>query len=94
MSPGEAMGNFFRLYRNEDYEGALAACRAALEPHPGNALVLYNVACLEALLGHTDEALDALDESLAAWPDFKELAANDDDLSSLRDDTRFQALLT
>jgi len=93
LSVGEAMGDFFRLYRNDDFEGALAACRDALELYPGNPLVLYNVACLEARLGHSREALDALDESLTASPDFKEVAAGDDDLASLRDDTRFQALV-
>jgi len=91
--PGEALGAFFRLYRNEDYEGALSACREALEAHPGNALILYNIACLESRLGHPDEALEPLGESLAAWPAYKELAADDDDLASLRDDARFQALV-
>ena len=93
LSVGEAMGDFFRLYRNEDYEGALAACREALELYPGNPLVLYNVACLEARLGHSQEALDALDESFSASSDFKEVAAGDDDLASLRDDPRFRALV-
>jgi hypothetical protein len=37
--------------------------------------------------------LDALAESLAAWPDYQELAAGDDDLEALRDDPRFQALV-
>ena len=91
--PGEALAPFFRLYRNEDYAGALSACREALAAHPGNALILYNIACLESRLGHPDEALGALGESLAAWPEYKQLAVEDGDLASLRDDTRFQALL-
>jgi hypothetical protein len=48
---------------------------------------------LESLLGRPDDALEALGESLAAWPAYKELAANDDDFSTLRDDARFQALV-
>jgi tetratricopeptide (TPR) repeat protein len=91
--PGEALGPFFRLYREGDYEGALAACRAALESHPGNAMILYNVACLEAALGRADEALAPLAESLAAWPAYRELAAEDADLALLRDDDRFRALV-
>ncbi len=92
-SPGEALAPFFRLYRNEDYEGALAVCREAQVAHPGNALILYNIACLESRLGRPDEALEPLGESLAASPAFKELAADDDDLAPLRDDPRFQALV-
>jgi len=91
--PTEAMGAFFRLYRAEDYAGALAACKDALELHPGNGLILYNVACLENLLGNGEAALAALDEALTAWPDFKQTAAEDDDLASLRGDARFQTLV-
>lgn len=91
--PTEAMGAFFRLYRDEDYAGALAACTDALELHPGNALIFYNVACLENLLGNGEAALAALGEAIAAWPDFKQNAAEDDDLASLRDDLRFQKLV-
>ena len=92
-SPGEALAPFFRLYRNEDYEGALSVCREALEAHPGNPLILYNIACLESRLGRPEEALEPLGASLAASPVFKELAASDDDLEPLRDDARFQALV-
>jgi hypothetical protein len=91
--PGEAAAGFARLYRNGDYEGALAACCVGLEAYPGNPLLLYNIACLESLLGHPDEALESLRESLAAWPEYKELAAGDDDLAALRDNERFQALI-
>jgi tetratricopeptide (TPR) repeat protein len=93
QGPGESLGDFYRLYREQDYEGALSVCREGLEEHPGNAMILYNIACLESLLGRPDEALDALRESLAAWPEYNGLAAGDDDLAALRDDARFQALL-
>ncbi len=93
LGPGEALGPFFRRYRSGDIEGALTACREALELHPGNALILYNVACLESRLGRQEAALEALSESLAAWPAYRELAAADDDLAALREDPRFLALL-
>lgn len=93
VGPGEALGPFFRRYRDGDYEGALAACREALESHPGNALILYNVACLESRLGRPDAALAALAESLAAWPDYRGLAASDEDLAPLQQDAGFQALV-
>ena len=93
VGPGESIGGFYRSYREKDYETALSACREGLETHPGNAMILYNVACLEALLGHPEEAFAPLAESLAAWPAYRELAADDDDLAPLRDDPRFKALL-
>jgi len=91
--PGESVTEFYRLYRAEDYEGALAVLREALEEHPGNALILYNIACMESLLGRPEEAFEPLGESLASWPAYKEMAAEDDDLAPLRDDERFQALV-
>jgi AraC-like ligand binding domain len=93
ISPAEAMGDFYRRYRDKDYAGALAECRTGLEVHPGNPLILYNVACMESLLGHSQEALAALAESLPVWPRAKELAADDEDLNALRGDPRFEALL-
>ncbi len=65
----------------------------ALEEHPGNALILYNIACMKSILGSRDEALEALNESVAAWPKYKENAVDDDDLASIKEDPRFQALV-
>jgi hypothetical protein len=93
ISPGESMMGFFRRYREQDYEGALQILRSALETHPGNALILYNIACMESRLGNADAVWEPLTESLAAWPKFKETAAKDEDLEALRDDPRFQALV-
>lgn len=93
LSAGEAMGPFFELYNAKDYAGALEAVEAAFATHPGNALVFYNVACMESLLGHADEAIAALTESVAKWPAYKELAVADDDFACLRDDPRFEELV-
>ena len=93
MSPGESMSGFFHLYREKDYTGALAILRTALEAHPGNALILYNIACMESCLGNTDAVWEPLTESLAGWPRFKEQAAKDEDLDPIRDDPRFQELI-
>jgi tetratricopeptide (TPR) repeat protein len=92
--PGESMSGFFPLYREKDYAGSLAILRGALEEHPGNALILYNIACMESRLGNAEAALEPLAESLTAWPRFRALAAEDEDLAALRDDPRFQALVT
>jgi hypothetical protein len=92
--PIESISGFFRLYREKDYEGSLAALRSGLEANPGNAFILYNVACMESLLGHGEDAIEPLSEALTAWPAYKELAASDEDLAPLRDDPRFQALVS
>lgn len=92
-SVGEALAEFFRLYGEKDWEAALPVCHEVLEEHPGNAMVLYNIACLESLLGRTDDALEHLGESLAAWPEYRQLASGDDDFAAIRDDARFEALV-
>jgi mannose-6-phosphate isomerase-like protein (cupin superfamily) len=92
-SPGAELYDFFQHYNEKDWEGALAACHVALEKYPGNALILYNIACMQSMLGRGDEALATLTESIEKWPKFKENAEGDDDFASLREDKRFLALL-
>jgi len=91
--PGAELSGFFEHYNKQDYEGALAACHVALEKFPGNALFLYNVACMQSLLGRGDEALETLRSSVEKWPQFKENAQKDDDFASLREDQRFLELV-
>jgi tetratricopeptide (TPR) repeat protein len=93
VPPGGELFDFFERYNEKDYEGALAACHVALEKYPGNALILYNVACMQSLLGRGDEALETLRTSVEEWPQFKENAKQDDDLASLREDPRFLELV-
>jgi len=72
---------------------AMAVCREALETFPGNAFILYNVACLENLLGRPNDALATLGTALEQWPEYKDTAREDDDFASLRDDPRFTELV-
>ncbi|MFL5958986.1 MAG: TPR end-of-group domain-containing protein [Gaiellaceae bacterium] len=91
--PGAELHDFFEHYNAQDYQGALAACHEALEKFPGNALILYNVACMESLLGRPDQALGTLGTAVERWPKFKENAQKDDDFASLREDARFVELV-
>jgi tetratricopeptide (TPR) repeat protein len=93
LPPGAELVDFFEHYNRQDYEGALAALGVALEKFPGNALFTYNVACMESLLGRTDESLAALGVALEKWPQFKENAQTDDDFASLREDPHFLELV-
>lgn len=68
-----------------DYEGALAAFRQGLAEYPGDAGVLYNMACVESLEGDKDAALDRLREALASDPqNVPGWAVDDPDLDAIR----------
>jgi non-specific serine/threonine protein kinase len=57
--------------------------------------ILYNVACVYALLGKTEDALECLAKVTKEHGTFfKNWAAKDSDLDSLRSDPRFHALLS
>jgi tetratricopeptide (TPR) repeat protein len=93
LPPGAELYDFFEHYNAKDYEGALEACHVALEKFPGNALILYNIACMQSLLGRGDEALETLGTSVEMWPKFKENAQKDDDFAPIREDPRFVELV-
>jgi hypothetical protein len=61
----------------------------ALERHPGNPNVLYNLACFEALADRPDDALAHLQEAVEKDPRTREWAQTDEDFDSIRDDPRF-----
>ncbi len=60
---------------------------------PDNPTVHYNLACSQALLGHTSDALDSLEHAVELGYDDASFLALDDDLASLREETRFRALV-
>jgi tetratricopeptide (TPR) repeat protein len=93
ITPSEAMRDFFDPYNAKDYEGALAIARGVLHEYPGNGLALYNIACMEALLGRSDDALGHLKEAIETAPRLTEYAKTDEDFVSLRDDERFKELI-
>jgi tetratricopeptide (TPR) repeat protein len=61
----------------------------ALERHPGNSNVLYNLACFESLAGRADDALAHLTEAIELDPRIREWARTDEDFAAIRDDPRF-----
>ncbi|MFI5244353.1 MAG: protein kinase [Gemmatimonadales bacterium] len=67
--------------------------RQALAINSGDATVLYNIACLYATSGDTDEAITLLERSIAAGFGHWNWIENDSDLASLKGHPRFQALL-
>ena len=91
LSVGEAMHDMWEPYQAEDFEGALEALQPVLSERP-EALVLFNVACMEARLGRTDDAISHLEQAIEDDDRIKEHIRTDGDLDSLRDDPRFKAL--
>ncbi len=87
------------------YLGAIGWCRLgqrekglewgdrALALDPDDAAVLYNVACLNAVEGRVERAVDVLEQAVRNGFGHREWLEHDYDLDSLRGEPRFQALL-
>jgi adenylate cyclase len=82
------------LVRMRDNTRGLEWARRALAIDPEETSILYNVACVYALLGRTEEALDCLRKVMEHGTFYKNWAAKDSDLDSLRSDPSFQTLLS
>jgi serine/threonine protein kinase/Flp pilus assembly protein TadD len=73
-------------------ERALDWVRRAYAIDPTDSGVLYNVACVYALGGSTDDAIECLDKAIQNGFGHREWLDNDSDLDSIREDPRFQEL--
>lgn len=82
------------LLRTDRAAEAIGAFQKQAELDYLPAIGRYNIACCHAVLGHTDDAFDALKRAVAAGFGQFELMATDPDLKSLRKDPRFQKLLS
>jgi tetratricopeptide (TPR) repeat protein len=88
-----ALGELGHLYtQTARYEKGLEIDRKLVALRPEDSTTNYNLACSLALLGETEEALDALDRAVAlGYADLEHLLA-DEDLESLRETPRFRAI--
>jgi serine/threonine protein kinase/tetratricopeptide (TPR) repeat protein len=91
--PGAATMCAVSLCRLGRPEEGLAWAERAREIEPNDARVLYNVACLYALEGRTEQALAGLELAVQAGFGAREWIAHDPDLDGLRQHPRFKALL-
>jgi uncharacterized Zn-binding protein involved in type VI secretion len=64
-----------------------------LEANPSAASLLYNLACLEAVQGNRDAAIETLSSAIGARTETAQWARDDEDFASLRDDPEFAQLL-
>jgi tetratricopeptide (TPR) repeat protein len=88
-SPWEAWLEALPLYTAKDFAGAADVMARALERHPDNPNILYNLACCEALAGRADDALGHLSRAAELDARLREWARDDSDLDSIRGDPRF-----
>jgi serine/threonine protein kinase/Flp pilus assembly protein TadD len=82
------------LVRMGDHNRGFEWARRALELDPEETSILYNVACVYSLLGRTEDAIGCLEKVMTHGTFYKNWAAKDSDLDSLRSDPRFQVLLS
>ena len=71
------------------YDEARRLLREGLDEKPGSPAILYDLACVEALAGESDAALELLNEAIAKNERFREYAQTDEDFAAIRDDPRF-----
>jgi adenylate cyclase len=74
-------------------EKGLEWARRALQMDPEEPSILYNVACVYALQGAIEEAIECLEGAVKFGFGHKEWIQNDSDLDVLRSHPCFQALL-
>jgi len=82
-------GNYALLGRVED---ALREANLAVALRPNESTVLYNLACVFALVGRKSEAMDALRKASEIGYHDRNWARRDPDLAVLRDDPEFDRL--
>ncbi|MFL5958963.1 MAG: TPR end-of-group domain-containing protein [Gaiellaceae bacterium] len=75
--------------REGRHEEARRVLLEGLEAKPGSASILYDLACVEALTGERDKALELLNEAVGKDERFRGYAQTDEDFASIRDDPRF-----
>jgi non-specific serine/threonine protein kinase len=74
-------------------EKALEWANRALANDKGGASTMYNVACVFAKAGKTEEAIDHIEQALKNNTLHREWLDNDPDMDPLRDNPRFQKLM-
>jgi len=92
-SPWEQVFVAFGHYRKGDVDRARAELEDTVANNPDQWQGHYNLACLEALTGNTEAALDHLERAAELDPErVSSRAVEDEDFDSIREDPRFLAL--
>jgi len=76
-----------------DRDKGLAWARMARSMDPNDPMLLYNLGCIHALAGASEEALDCLQQAIAGGLSQKNWFLHDGDLDAIRSHPRFQELM-
>jgi Flp pilus assembly protein TadD len=96
LTPGDARAMSFgatTLATFGEHSEALKWADRAADIDPQEPSVLYNVACVYAIMGRADDAFDLLEQVIARGFGHRGWVEQDPDLRSLRDHPRFRKLL-
>jgi len=96
LNPDEARALYMGangLVAMGEFERGLEWARQALAMDPGEPMVLYNVACIQSLAGRVEDAIDSLEKAVANGLTQKGWLEHDSNLSPLRTDPRYLALV-
>jgi mannose-6-phosphate isomerase-like protein (cupin superfamily) len=88
----EVWAEFNAAYEAGDYADVIDRGRETLEAS-GYAVPLYNLACCEALVGLSQDAIGHLRLALERRPSLRDLVKEDTDLDALRDEPAFRELV-
>jgi tetratricopeptide (TPR) repeat protein len=91
VSPWEWVAEAIPAWRSGDYRSARETIAGGLREHPDNPSLLYDLACLEALDGEPDAAIDHLRRSVELKPEYAKDALADEDFASIRTHPEFPA---
>ena len=88
----EVWAEFQPAYEAGDYEAVIDRARETLEASD-YATPIYNLACCEALTGRKEAAIGHLRLAFERRPSLRDVAKQDTDLDSLREESAFRELL-
>jgi tetratricopeptide (TPR) repeat protein len=89
VSPWEWVAEAIPAWRSGDYAAARATIENGLREYPANPSLLYDLACLEALMGETEAAIEHLRRAVELKPEYAKDALDEEDFASIRDHPAF-----
>jgi tetratricopeptide (TPR) repeat protein len=93
VSAWEEAGDAYPLWEDGKHAEAREILSAVAEKHPNAGIVLYNLACVEAILGETEPALEHLRRAIELEERFREFARTDEDFEAIRERPEFAELV-
>jgi uncharacterized protein YjlB len=82
------------LYEAGQYDEAADRAGELVEANPDYPMLVYNLACIESLAGRKEDALTHLRQAIERSDRVREFAARDSDFDPIRDDRRFEELVS